>query len=1408
MADIFADLGAPPKRDIFADLGVPEGWKPTRRVVPTAPDTSGTTQRIVSGIGKGSVRSLIRLTSVMPYDVIAGVSGALDAASRGYEEAMPFGMGGKSGGAFGSIRDWALENARWIEENSVQAEILQPRQAIRGKQLWGNWELLTDAEWLSGNITEAVVSMLPQVGLAVSSGGSTLSGAFLGSLQEAAPFYRELIDDGVDPDIANAAAQMFGLGVGVLNNIGLEAILGKESTNKAVAFLIRKIKNLPKPVRVSAAAGTEATTEYLEEPLSALIEGIAKKKKPSEIAIDVAESFKKVDVIPGSLFAGGAVSVFTTSPTKRIKNRLKKRGATKDQIAAVTENMSEIEIDAWLKEDTERRDGIYEIAIRKVRAGVELTALEEAVISERDSEYSEGMNKTRERPIVESADTEQANRRTVVDDIDFTKLERTIEGKQAKVSERYIAAEEELARRIEQKATAEERLEAETELLAALEEEATWLQERTTKASVATSGLIDQKMKVGEQNVDTETAYNEAMTEVASRYYHLDSAEDLKAYQANLESALDEARVRVFDLQDQVADARGEPTVKTRQQELKATVRAFADGVRAGKQNTTEAIKTYQQRMRQLIQRSGLPKADQSRFLSAIEKVKNAESLARVSQGFIKKAEKLFVKNEIGRLQTKLKSVLKKMRKPAISGDMPVSQFDSTTTAEVQEIVRVAKINKTEAQGILATIDAEQEAKTIFDRVKIGILEVKALGSDVSPELLSVVINDLNEISRAGRQAKSDADFRRLVEKTEAIDEVVDAIRANPEGKVGDIAINIFSRITSNIGSKISNMVGAKFKEKFKLWIHENNRDIAINTVLTKVSEEAKLIYGVANLPSIFADLNRKVHTMFGLNGEYELSRFEMMHIFNSIKNEATRLRYEYEFGAYQLKLMVDKLKENSADIEFADYLQEQIQDYWDVLNERHIEKYGRQLGLRQNYWPQISRRVGDFWDRTRRGSADPSAMKKRSDLILPPCMGSAWDVFARHVAEAEHVRHLTRPYESVRRVFASPQVQSALTKRYGPKAYAALIKDIDELSINSVEQRIGPIQKVFSFLLNNWVVTKVASPMVALSQFASAGLYMINMPVGKWHVGFFSGLKNAKQTFKFMVEGASGYFEERYNMGNTEALARSLAGAEKLGSLINSAARFSSFLSRSSDAIAQIYGGYPYVLHRMDVIKSENPTMTDAEIKKQAFNDFRELSAETQQARQKSALSEAQRSRDVGSRALFAFANTVNQFVRLQGDAVIAYRRKQITGKQFAKIQIAVGIIMPIMYVWLREAWKLPFRIMRGDDPEEELIKKADDTVAQILTQPLGFLPPLQSAGIYAYRKARGLPRYRALSLPMIDEFRDALELAGKKEPGLKDILFAMTIFQEMVIPLPTSQIWRIYKETQPRKKKEKVKW
>ncbi len=118
-----------------------------------------------------------------------------------------------------------------------------------------------------------------------------------------------------------------------------------------------------------------------------------------------------------------------------------------------------------------------------------------------------------------------------------------------------------------------------------------------------------------------------------------------------------------------------------------------------------------------------------------------------------------------------------------------------------------------------------------------------------------------------------------------------------------------------------------------------------------------------------------------------------------------------------------------------------------------------------------------------------PSALKERAKTKVIPVPRNAWYKAQKHIAQAEHVRHLSREYETLKRLFNDRKVKHAVSDKFGEDIYGTLLDQIDNISLNKQTVRIDAISGWFRIAINNWVTAKIAlNPSTFVRQLMSVG--------------------------------------------------------------------------------------------------------------------------------------------------------------------------------------------------------------------------------------------------------------------------------------------------------------------------------
>ena len=768
-------------------------------------------------------------------------------------------------------------------------------------------------------------------------------------------------------------------------------------------------------------------------------------------------------------------------------------------------------------------------------------------------------------------------------------------------------------------------------------------------------------------------------------------------------------------------------------------------------------IKLAQEEIISRLEQSDLEAKDKAKFIRTIKNIQTAEQLVKalpIIQKRIVRLEEVAQKTEIG---SQIKKELK-YTKPVKVGQKKVAKYDYESNKLFNSLRDYDKLTQEQAQVELDSYPEELNSE--MDLIKKRLLSLKANGKEASLAIYNQVLKDIKEMKVLGKQAKDKVDFEKKLERSENVNEILDTahkIKASKKSIKTKI-VNIYRKGFSNIGSMLNALFGKDISEKYNPEIKENNRDTAIYFKTKKVSLETAKIYDRKNVGKILEEMSIKDYQITDNEGlTTELDRLQLVDIYNSLKNDKKKEDYYAIYGKPQVQALMGELTQQ--DVAFADYLQETVQGYRDILNQRSIETTGRDLGFVENYWPATSEYKVNVYDDIKVQGETPSALKERAKGKVIPIPRNAWLKAQKHIAQAEHVRHLSREYEALKRLFSDRKVKNSITQRFGEGVYSTLMDQIDNISLNSQSKKIDAISGWFGNAINNWVTAKIAfNPSTLIRQLMSVGNYMENVNVVQWTKNYHKGLLHPIKTFKYMWDNAP-FLEARFHRGYSEALKNAISGAEQINRHWANWAKFLSSFARTGDITAIIYGGYGMVQAQISEGVSE----------KQAFKNFEKATLKSQQSGLSSSLSQFQNSKNPFTRLFLAFKNTSNQYFRKMADAIISYQNGDMSKTQFAKTMSIYAVIQPTLYVLAGVATKQFFAGLGGRGGED-----LEDVPKEILTQmvisPVLAIPIIDDIATYAMRTATGQKTWKVMSTPLLDDIVTGIQKISKKEKTADD--------------------------------------
>ena len=239
---------------------------------------------------------------------------------------------------------------------------------------------------------------------------------------------------------------------------------------------------------------------------------------------------------------------------------------------------------------------------------------------------------------------------------------------------------------------------------------------------------------------------------------------------------------------------------------------------------------------------------------------------------------------------------------------------------------------------------------------------------------------------------------------------------------------------------------------------------------------------------------------------------------------------------------------------------------------------------------------------------------------------------------------HMKEFTDKATAILNDPSIWAALDKSKGKKYSEALRSALTRMK----EGRNRNAHDSQANTFNKWLGRAVGTTMFFNTRSAALQLISTINYVTKPGVGY-SGLigawttnrAEAKKAAKELL--ATGYMKARVKGDKFDLLADEIGSSD---SWIDKMLTKGFSLTKWGDKSAIIWGGVPFYMARQKQLKVENPDWSDAQIKKQAQNDFVATTEESQQSSDPSRISQVQAS-SIG-KIIYAFANTPFQYARI----------------------------------------------------------------------------------------------------------------------------------------------------------------
>ena len=797
--------------------------------------------------------------------------------------------------------------------------------------------------------------------------------------------------------------------------------------------------------------------------------------------------------------------------------------------------------------------------------------------------------------------------------------------------------------------------------------------------------------------------------------------------------------------------------------------------IRKAKSMTKQEVKKVQKQFEDILKDSELVE-DKGKFMTAMRNIQTQQQLESALPHIKERIERLENSRKARNVRELIDLELKRTKN--LKGSIKSKGRYNYEDNKIFEMMRTFnRLTNEKAQVLLDELPtAENETMSMIER----FLSMKANGAAASLEITERVFADIKKAKKAAESSKDEADMERKLNKAEKRDELVNAVKTK-KGTKRDFrnrVMDYYMRGFGGIHSFINGMANKKLADELDPELNESRMQTAISSKMRQIAEGIARIYGIkpGEVTSMLADLSREKFDITDETGfKAEITRMELLDIYNTIKNEKKKEQYYKQFGREQIDGLMQEVTKDYRLVELADYMQEIVQDYRKIFNDRNIELFNVDMGFVENYWPASSEQMVDVRDDIKMQGNTASALKNRANWAIP-IPKNAFNKMMNHIAQGEHITHMTKSYENLKRLFSDRLVKNMIKNTFGEEAWNALDRQIERISLGKQAEALDIHSGFMGKVLGNWVTAKIAlSPSVFAKQLISVGNYMEVMPVAEWTKHFMSGIAHPKQTLDYMWKIAP-FLEARYGKGYSEAITNALDSAKEASKAQENWAMALSSLVRMGDIGAIIYGGYP-------VIKSEMAKHGDIQ---RALDVFETATLKAQQSGMVSGRSEFQNSSSPLTRFFLAFKNTPTQYLRKQVDAVVSYANGDISKAQLTKTFAIYGVIQPTMYAFAGMAMR---SLLYGGDTDD----KFKEWLEALAFAPFNAIPAMDDIIGAVIKKLLGKKVYRVFSLPLLDDIESALRGVFKKKVTLADWLESFGAFAEAGTGAPIKTFTRI---------------
>lgn len=754
-----------------------------------------------------------------------------------------------------------------------------------------------------------------------------------------------------------------------------------------------------------------------------------------------------------------------------------------------------------------------------------------------------------------------------------------------------------------------------------------------------------------------------------------------------------------------------------------------------------------------------------------------------------KNTYKKYMRKQIDRL---LKQAL-----PRKQNQQKFSKFDVETQRFFTDLENYNKMTIEAAQEELykratSIIDEEGVGLDNFEKMKNMFLSYKANKiNQNSTEFYKQLYDNLQEINVFGRNAK---DIENTLKKEKIQKDINDLVVNIEENKSKNgLATGLKKQYVKWLGnwwSTINAIAGKKQADKDSLErieIDIFNKDYSTTENLKTKSAAA---LGLKNATDLDMTVNRYLNEEYTYNEKdprsntenaVKLNKMQLICCYIWMKNSTLRDRIVRAYGNTQIMDMMEKL--TIQDKKFGDELQKAVADLYDDVNAVYLKMYGLDMPQAENYFPSSVERIQGNMDLLKDNIgqvSSPGFIKARVQSNLPLMnFGNPVKIALDHITKVNHFVYMQEKLADLNKVYKTTIVKRHITNLYGDNVYRYILQVLDNAKFTTVARTIDGISDVGDWLVNNYVLTKIAiKPSIMIKQLLSCINYAEDMSSVKWFEGFLKGVASPKKVIDFMMKN-SKYCQSRFAKGGqTEALLKAMEGINSKIAWVKTMKGWLTSMTRVGDIGAIIFGGYPLVMDQM----SKGVPL------EKAIEKFEQATVRSQQASLPSTLSNWQY-RGMNSwlyRAMFAFANTPNQYCRKMGDSMYMYFHGDIDKKQLAKSLMIYGCLNSLLYTSFTSLAILSGLVSGNwDDLKDDIIMSLLQT-SNVLALPI----VSQAYNSFVSRVVTG-QFTPDKEIPLLDDMIKIMRTATKEDIEFNDYLNIVDEVGSLVLGVPIKTLY-----------------